>query len=150
MSEYHDNAGSISMDRMEAGNTPPPTLGPTEEEFFRRGMNAIQFASHDNSKQKGFWDQYSDAGGRVVAAIESVPSRLALIHSEISEGLEAWRKNLKDDKLPQRDGLEVELADAIIRIADLAEAMGYNLADAILEKMQYNSGRPPMHGNNRI
>lgn len=125
-------------------------VGPLEEEQFLRGFAAVQFASHDNARRKGFWDQYSDSNGRVVAAIESVPSRLALIHSEISEGLEAWRKNLMDDKLPDVDGLDAELADTVIRIMDLAEAMGYNLAQTVLAKMQYNLGRPKMHGGKRI
>jgi len=44
-----------------------------------------------------------------------------LILSEIIEAFEAFRKNLKDDKLPHRDGIEVELADAIIRLLDRME-----------------------------
>lgn len=41
-----------------------------------------------------------------------------LIHSEITEGFEGWRKNLMDDKLPHRKMLEVEIADVYIRIFD--------------------------------
>ena len=52
-----------------------------------------------------------------------VAEKLVLIHSEISEAMEAARKNLKDDKLPHRRGVEVELADAVIRILDLAGAL---------------------------
>ncbi len=43
---------------------------------------------------------------------------LALVHSEVSEGLEGLRKNLMDDKIPTRPMIEVELADAEIRTYD--------------------------------
>lgn len=45
---------------------------------------------------------------------------LALIHSELSEALEGHRKNLMDDKVPHRKMVEVELADAFIRVCDTA------------------------------
>lgn len=47
---------------------------------------------------------------------------LALINSELYEALEGYRKNLKDDHLPQYDNFAVEIADAVIRLYDL---MGY-------------------------
>lgn len=70
-----------------------------------------------------------------------IPQKLLLIHSEISEACEADRKGLKDTHLPHRDGVEVELADAAIRIFDLAGALGYDLGGAIAEKMEYNAKR---------
>lgn len=77
------------------------------------------------------------------------PARLCLIHSEISEAMEAHRKGLKDDKLPHRDGAEVELADALIRICDLAGAMGYDLGGAVQEKLRYNAKRADHKPENR-
>ena len=79
-----------------------------------------------------------------------VAEKLCLIHSEVSEGMEAHRKSLMDDKLPHRTGLEVELADAVIRIADLAGALELDLAGAILEKLQFNSQRPDHKIENRL
>ena len=70
-----------------------------------------------------------------------VAEKLVLIHSEISEAMEAARKNLKDDKLPHRSGVEVELADAVIRILDLAGALQLDLAGAIQDKLAYNAVR---------
>ena len=70
-----------------------------------------------------------------------VAEKLVLIHSEISEAMESARKNLKDDKLPHRSGVEVELADAVIRILDLAGALQLDLAGAIQEKLAYNAVR---------
>lgn len=71
-----------------------------------------------------------------------VAAKLALVHSEVSEGLEGHRKGLKDDKLPHRDMLEVELADAVIRICDLAGGLGMDLGGAIEEKLAFNAHRP--------
>lgn len=70
-----------------------------------------------------------------------VAEKLCLIHSEISEAMEGHRKGLKDDKLPRRPAIEVELADAVIRIADLAGALGLDLGGAIAEKMSFNASR---------
>ncbi len=69
------------------------------------------------------------------------PSKLMLIVSELSEAMEADRKNLMDDKLPHRHGREVELADALIRICDLAGAYGMDLGGAVVEKLAYNRSR---------
>ena len=66
---------------------------------------------------------------------------IALIHSELSEALEGERKDLMDDKLPHRKMVEVELADALIRIFDYAAGYGYDLQGAFDEKMAYNAKR---------
>jgi len=67
---------------------------------------------------------------------------LMLITSEIAEAMEGHRKNLMDDKLPHRKMFEVELADAVIRIFDLAGSEGFDLGAAIAEKITFNLDRP--------
>ncbi len=66
---------------------------------------------------------------------------IALCHSELSEALEGHRKNLMDDKLPHRKMAEVELADTVIRIFDIAAGLGMDLQGAYQEKMAYNAVR---------
>lgn len=70
------------------------------------------------------------------------PEMFMLMVSEISEAMEAYRKNLMDDKLPHRKGVEVELADACIRIFDYCANFGLDLGGAIAEKLEYNKTRP--------
>jgi NTP pyrophosphatase (non-canonical NTP hydrolase) len=125
-----------------------------EHDFdFISGAGAdLQLACHTASVDAGWWkhdkgdlrrlinEPQSDTEKMFGAAL--VSQKLCLIHSEISEAMEGHRKGLQDDKLPHRSMIEVELADAVIRIADLAGAMNLDLGGAIAEKMAFNAVRP--------
>lgn len=80
----------------------------------------------------------------------NVGELLMLVVSEVAEGMEGHRKNLKDDKLPHRPMLEVELADAVIRIFDMAGGLKLDVAGAIVEKLKYNMFRPDHKKENRL
>lgn len=71
-----------------------------------------------------------------------VASKLMLVVTEVAEAMEGHRKDLPDDKLPHRRMLEVELADALIRIFDLAGGLGFDIAGAVIEKLAFNQHRP--------
>lgn len=81
--------------------------------------------------------------------VREVATKLALIHSEVSEALEGVRKGKMDDHLPDRPAIEVELADAAIRIFDLAGALGLDLGSAIVEKLAWNTTREDHKRENR-
>ena len=71
----------------------------------------------------------------------AINEKLMLIVSEIAEAMEGHRKNLQDAHLPEFKSVEVELADALIRIFDLSAVMGLRLGEAFVAKMAYNAVR---------
>jgi NTP pyrophosphatase (non-canonical NTP hydrolase) len=96
----------------------------------------------------GWWTDLA-TGQSLIGAPRMIEQKLVLIHSEVSEAMEGHRKNLMDDKLPNRAMLEVELADAVIRICDLAGAYNLDLGGAVAEKMYFNSKRADHRIENR-
>jgi NTP pyrophosphatase (non-canonical NTP hydrolase) len=110
-----------------------------------------QELAHDLATKKGWWDGHErNAAGVVQLSPDQILSKLALIHSEVSEATEAVRSG--DMTLRFRDGddkpegFAVELADALIRIFDLAGAMGLDLEGAAYSKNRFNAGREYRHG----
>ena len=78
-----------------------------------------------------------------------ISAKLMLIVTEIAEAMEGHRKGLKDTHLKHRGMLEVELADAVIRIMDLAGGLNMDVAGAIVEKLAYNMTREDHQIENR-
>lgn len=109
-------------------------------ELFVDSFRAIQVDVHSNAKDKGWWAGERNDG-----------ECIALMHSELSEALESLRlgPSIPDDKI-NRPGVEVELADCIIRIMDFAAARGLDVAGAIVEKHAYNQTRSHRHGGKRF
>jgi len=101
-------------------------------------INTLVTKAHDNARAHGFWD-----------ADQNIGNKCALIHSEVSEFFEGYRKGKHvepDEHCPNNTNQSIELADIIIRVADLAGYLCIDLEDAIKAKMDYNKGRPHLHG----
>jgi NTP pyrophosphatase (non-canonical NTP hydrolase) len=132
----------------------PPLVG------FGQVFRATAQEVHATARAKGWWD--SRDGMERLSASES-PALLeftkatldaaciALIHSELSEAIEAARAgDPPDDKIPEYSGVEAELADVIIRIMDIAAHRGWRVGDAVEAKMEMNRGRSRMHGGKKF
>ena len=111
---------------------------------------------HDASRNAGWWhnpaigqDLREEACRETRFGKALVAEKLCLIHSEVSEAMEGHRKGLIDDKLPEFMAITVGLADACIRIFDLAGALGLRLGPALAAKMAYNAQREDHKPENR-
>lgn len=101
-------------------------------------INNVSRYCHASSVIPGWWDNPRNAG-----------ELIALIHSEISEALEGIRKDAQDDHLPEFKSVEVEFADALIRIFDYAGAANLRLGEAFVAKLAYNAQRADHKRKNR-
>lgn len=94
---------------------------------------------HGTAAAKGFWS--------APEMMDKYAAKLALVHSEVTEILEALRKRQGEDKVTE------EFADVIIRLLDLFDVLADsgeaapNLDQVIKEKMEANEQRPPKHGH---
>ena len=103
------------------------------------GIDALSAIIHETAKEKGFWDgEFS---------YDKVGNKLALVHSEVTEVLEAIRKDQGSEKVVE------EMADVIIRLLDIYAAMRnenkveHSLDEVLENKMNINKDRPRLHGN---
>lgn len=106
----------------------------------------LTYFCHGQAKANGWWTDMTSGqdmtskGYPKIQPIKNVGELIALA-SELSEALEAHRKLQMDDKLTDRNGLEVELADCVIRIFDISGGLGLDVAGAIASKLLFNANR---------
>lgn len=99
---------------------------------------------HEAALKSGWW---TDENGNLKEY--NTAEKHMLIVSEVAEAMEGARRDKMDEHLPHRKSEEVELADAVIRIFDLAGRKGYDLGAAITEKLAYNAVRADHQPINR-
>lgn len=116
-----------------------------DREGVARAVSIAARVCHAQSVRSGWWHDVKTGE----PLDRNVPEMLCLIHSEVSEAMEGYRKSLPDDHLPHRLMIEVELADAVVRIFDLAEGLGLDLGGALAEKVAYNGRRADHKPENR-
>lgn len=113
-------------------------------------LTHLQQIIYRGNVEAGWWHNITTGVPHPKGDVTLALSKLALVHSEVSEAVEGVRKGLMDDHLKDRPMAEVELADAIIRAFDLAGHEGWDLAGAIVEKLYYNASREDHKVENRL
>lgn len=127
----------------------------TKEEAFEVGMKEMMRLAYENADNKGFWDD-ADGPDRLTKDERAAYRELwdcrqvLLMHSELSEATEAYRKNLDSDHIPGFTGAEEEFADEVLRIMQFAEGRKLRLVEAIIAKMEFNRTRPKKHGGKKF
>lgn len=119
----------------------------TDQEIIE-ALNGLSELCFQRNVEAGWWTNIET--GESLVGKRNVGELLCLVHSEISEAMEGHRKGLMDDKLPHRKMIEVELADALIRVFDLAGSMNLDLGGALAEKLEYNRTRADHKIENRV
>ena len=102
---------------------------------------------HEINCENGWWNDLNT--GEDLHGKRNVGELLMLVVSEIAEAMEGHRKNLMDKHLPDRTQFSAELADAAIRIFDIAGSEGIDLGLAIAQKIAYNRTRADHKPENR-
>ena len=110
-------------------------------------LNELVRIAHRDAVANGWWEGERNFG-----------ELLALVHSEVSEALEEYRKGQRIDEtrlvdkgyaLLKPEGIPSELADIVIRVADICGAYDIDLEWIVLEKLSYNRSRGYRHGGKR-
>jgi len=103
------------------------------------GLDVLAAILHETAIEKGFWDSPKN--------FDVLGNKLALVHSEVTEVLEAIRKNKGSEQIVE------EMADILIRTLDLYASMrnagfvDHSLDEVLSKKMEINKDRPKLHGN---
>ena len=103
---------------------------------------------HKTARDKGWWAPYIIHDGSVAITVDQTLAKLALVTSEVSEVVEAVREGQPHIDIVggKPEGIGPELADVVIRVMDLCEALGIDLEECLTMKATYNTGRSHRHG----
>lgn len=112
---------------------PEPLAGGVTSYDFRSSFNRVARASLAVSRIKGHFRERS-----------TVPEHFARIHGQVADALRGWQRGEQESRrTPDFPVAAEQLADAVLRIMELAEACGYDLPGAIIAKLDHNIQAEP-------
>lgn len=119
----------------------------TPDDLFIENFRILSETIYSRMVEKGFWPMGIDAVTGVQKPTRNFGEAIALCHTELSECLEGHRKGSQpDEHCPDFKTTEVELADLVIRVMDLAAGFRLRVGEALIAKMNFNKTRPKKHG----
>ena len=127
------NHGQITTSSLQTSNKNEVSLATDY------GLDVLAALLHETAIEKGFWDKPKN--------FDVFGNKLALVHSEVTEVLEAMRKNKGSEEIVE------EMVDILIRTLDLYASMRnggfveHSLDEVLFNKMKKNKVRPKLHGN---
>jgi NTP pyrophosphatase (non-canonical NTP hydrolase) len=111
-----------------------------QDKAFIEAFRSKQYTAYQISKDHGFHEEPKNFG-----------EIIALMHSELSEALESYRRgDPLSDHIPEFTGVEEEFADVIIRLLDNAHHFNLRVPEAVIAKMAFNESRPYKHGGKKF
>jgi len=146
------------------------------EKSIEEGLNSLKDTIVEANRKNGFWELHDraievheeNANKWTQGVLQAYDAqKLCLVHSEVSEALEAMRKSKYSNpsakgilsqleegsgewidafKENVKDTVEDEIADSIIRLLDFCGGHGIDIEFHIKNKLMYNATRGNKHG----
>lgn len=116
-----------------------------EEDKLEHCVQTLIDSCHSRAAANGWWSDLETGKPKDRNVLEMC----MLVVTEVSEAVEGYRKGLKDDHLPHLNMFDVELADVLVRVFDMAGGLKTELARAFVEKLAYNDNREDHKIENR-
>lgn len=133
-------------------------------------ISEIVQQAFDTARSKGWWPQFDQSSVPPTMESLGVPEKLMLIVTEVAEAMEDYRVGAMEENAEpccadyaqfragtthtvgcngrpgKPTGFPSELADVVIRVADLCGALGIDLEGAVERKTAFNKTRSHKHG----
>ena len=117
-------------------------------------LNDLQDLIASTNIKNGWHDYFNGLDLNSTEALDHIITKLALIVTEVAEGIEELRNGHGPGETyyvnGKMEGLPSELADVLIRVLDLAALIKIYLSHTVVEKLEFNATRGKHHGGKKV